>query len=226
MKEQNKAYILTLITILIWSTVGSAFKLALRYINFIQLLFLSSFVSSISIFIILFFQRKIKIIFNCLRTDILHSAVLGFLNPFLYYLVLFKAYSILPAQEAITLNYTWPIMLVLLSIPILKQKIKLISIFAIIISFLGVILIATEGNIVGIKFSNFAGDLLPLGSAVIWALFWIYNIKDSQDAVIKLFLIFLRLFLYFDIQYFSSYRSECFSGKSRGNNLGRICGFI
>jgi drug/metabolite transporter (DMT)-like permease len=32
--------------------------------------------------------------------------------------------------------------------------------------------------------------LLALGSAVIWALFWIYNIKDKRDEVAKLFLNF------------------------------------
>ena len=34
---------------------------------------------------------------------------MGLFNPFLYYLVLFKAYDLLEAQEAGTLNYIWPI---------------------------------------------------------------------------------------------------------------------
>ncbi len=87
-------------------------------------------------------------------------------------------------------------MLVLLSIPILKQKIKLISIFAIVISFIGVIIISTKGNFSALEFSNLKGDLLPLGSAVIWALFWIYNIKDKRNVVIKLFLNFAFGFIF------------------------------
>ena len=181
---------------LLWSTVASAFKISLKYLNFIQLLFFASLVSVILLFFILLIQNKLKLLKAYTFQDYLHSAVLGFLNPFLYYLVLFKAYSILPAQEAITLNYTWPIMLVILSIPILKQRIKLISILAIVISFIGVIIISTKGNFSALKFSNLKGDLLPLGSAVIWGLFWIYNIKDKRNVVIKLFLNFAFGFIF------------------------------
>lgn len=116
--------------------------------------------------------------------------MLGFLNPFLYYVVLFKAYSLLPAQEAQPLNYTWSIVLVLLSIPLLKQKIRFASILAIFISYFGVFVISTRGDILGFTFTNLNGVFLALGSAVIWALFWIYNIKDKRDEVAKLFLNF------------------------------------
>jgi drug/metabolite transporter (DMT)-like permease len=189
-KRQRQAYIYAIIAVLIWSTVASAFKISLKYLDFIQLLFFASCVSIITLFIVLLIQNKLSLLKEYSKQDYFHSALLGFLNPFLYYIVLFKAYSILPAQEAITLNYTWPIMLVLLSIPILKQKIKLKSIFAIVISFVGVIIISTMGNISYLRFANFKGTFLPLGSAVLWALFWIFNIKDKRDVVAKLFLNF------------------------------------
>ncbi len=196
MEKQRQAYIYAIISILFWSTVASAFKISLKYLDFLQLLFFASIISILALFVILLVQNKLNLLKNYSKQDYLHSALLGFLNPFLYYVVLFRAYSILPAQEAITLNYTWPIMLILLSIPILKQKIKLTSILAIIISFIGVIIISTKGNILSLKFSNFKGALLPLGSAVIWALFWIYNIKDKRDIVTKLFLNFVFGFVF------------------------------
>jgi len=115
---------------------------------------------------------------------------MGFLNPFLYYFILFKAYTLLKAQEAGTLNYIWPIVLVLFSIPLLKQKIKIISILAILISFMGIIIISTEGHVLSLRFSNFLGVILASGSAVFWALYWILNIKDKRDEIIKLCLNF------------------------------------
>jgi drug/metabolite transporter (DMT)-like permease len=39
------------------------------------------------------------------------SAITGALNPFGYYLILFKAYSLLPAQLAQPLNMIWPVTL-------------------------------------------------------------------------------------------------------------------
>lgn len=196
MKNQKQAYIYAILAVLIWSTVASAFKVSLRHLDFLQLLFYASIVSIILLFIILLIQNKVKLLKSFSKKEYLHSALLGLLNPFLYYVVLFKAYSLLPAQEAQPLNYTWPIMLVLLSIPLLQQKIKLKGIFAIIISFIGVFIISTQGNILSFRFTSMIGALLALGSAVIWALFWIYNIKDKRDEIAKLFLNFVFGFIY------------------------------
>lgn len=196
MKKQKQAYIYAIIAVLFWSTVASAFKVSLRYVDVFQLLFFSSLFSVVILFIILFIQNKLKLLQTYEAKDFLHSALLGFLNPFLYYIVLFKAYSLLRAQEALSLNYTWPIMLALLSIPILKQKIGFKSILAIFISFLGAFIIATKGNIISFKFTNILGVLLALGSTVIWSLFWIYNIKDKRDYVAKLFLNFVFGFIF------------------------------
>jgi drug/metabolite transporter (DMT)-like permease len=190
MKNQKMAYFYAICAVLIWSTVASAFKISLQYLDFLQLLLISALVSTIILLVILITQNKLKILIRYSIKEYLNSALLGFLNPFLYYILLFKAYSLLPAQEAQPLNYTWPIMLVLLSIPLLNQKINLKSIIAIIISFFGVLIISTQGDILGFGFTNLYGAFLALSTAVIWAFFWIYNTKDNRDEITKLFLNF------------------------------------
>lgn len=196
MVDQKKAYAYAIIVVLIWSTVASAFKISLRYLNYLQLLFYASLISLLILFIILIFQNKLSLLKTYSKKDYLHSAMLGLLNPFLYYIVLFKAYSLLPAQQAVSLNYTWAIQIVLLSVPLLKQKIGFKSVLAIIISYAGVLIISTQGDILALRVTNLYGVLLALGSAVIWALFWIYNIKDKRDEVVKLFLNFLFGFIF------------------------------
>ncbi len=196
MEKQKQAYAYAITAVLFWSTVASAFKVSLRYLDFLQLLFFASIVSIVILFLILLIQNKLNLFREYSGKDYLHSVMLGFLNPFLYYVVLFKAYSLLPAQEAQPLNYTWSIMLVLLSIPLLKQKMGFKSILAILVSYFGVFIIATRGDIWGFTFTNLKGVLLALGSAVIWALFWIYNIKDKRDEVAKLFLNFSFGFIF------------------------------
>jgi len=199
MKNQRQAYYYALGAVLIWSTVASAFKLSLRYLDFLQLLLLSSLVSTIVLALLLVGQNKFTQLRHYSKKEYLHSAFLGFLNPFLYYVILFKAYTLLPAQEAQPLNYTWPIMLVLLSIPLLNQKVTVNSVIAIIISFFGVFIISTQGDILGFGFTNVYGALLALSTAVIWALFWIYNTKDKRDEVAKLFLNFVFGLIYIAI---------------------------
>lgn len=203
MEKQKQAYTYAIIAVLLWSTVASAFKISLRYLDFLQLLFCASIISIIILSIVLLIQNKLILFKGYSPKDYLHSALLGSLNPFLYYVVLFKAYSLLPAQEAQPLNYTWPIMLVLLSIPLLKQKIKLNNILAIIIGFIGVIIIGTRGDLTTLRLSNPLGVFLAVGSSVIWALFWIYNVKDTRDEVAKLFLNFVFGFIFVSIALFS-----------------------
>ena len=127
---------------------------------------------------------------------LIRSALNGFLNPFLYYVILFKAYSLLPAQEAQPLNFTWPIVLVFLSAPMLGQRIRPLSVFALTVSFLGVLIVSTHGDLLGFRFTNLSGAILAVGSAVVWALFWLTNVRDERDEVLKLFLNFFFGFLY------------------------------
>jgi len=196
MTAQKKAYLFAFSAIACWSTIGSAFKISLRYIDPLPFLLYSSMVASLLLFIIMLIQGKIRLLKVISIKEILVSAFLGFLNPFLYYLVLLKAYHLLPAQEAGTLNYIWPLFLVLLSIPMLKQKISFFSIIAILISFSGIIIISTHGEMLRLHFTSPSGVILAVGSAILWAFFWIFNVKDQREAVSKLFLNFFFGFLY------------------------------
>lgn len=196
MNQQKKSIIFALSAVLLWSTVATAFNIALQHLDFMQLLLIASAVATIVMFFILMLEGKLRKAFKILPKELFHVSISGFLNPFLYYLILFKAYSILPAQEAMTLNYIWPITLVLLSVPLLKQKISLIGFLAILLSFGGVLVIASKGDISQMNFTNIDGDLLALSTSIIWSLFWIINIKSKLDDSIKLFYSFLFGFIF------------------------------
>jgi len=90
MDNQKKAYGYALATVLLWSTVASAFKITLRYLTFLEMLFLASLTSAVAIFGILCIQGKLGLLGGMTRREWLHSAFLGLLNPFAYYLILFK----------------------------------------------------------------------------------------------------------------------------------------
>ncbi|MBU1001293.1 MAG: DMT family transporter [Proteobacteria bacterium] len=183
MKRQTQAYCYGLATVLLWSTVASAFKLSLRHMDHLQLLLYSSLASLITLTLILAAQGKLSLLLSMNRRQWLVSAAFGLVNPFLYYIVLFKAYDLLPAQEAQPLNYTWAVTLALLSIPLLGQRLSAKDLLALLISYTGVVLISTHGDPLGFKFSNPLGVALALGSTVIWALYWIYSTRDTRDPV-------------------------------------------
>ncbi len=187
MKRQTKAYLFALSAVFFWSTVATAFKLALRFYTPLQLIFLSAFVSFIIFALFLVFSGKINMVLRQAPKDLLMSAFMGFLSPTAYYLVLFKAYSLLPAQIAQPLNYTWTIVLVLLSVPMLKQKLTLRQFIGIIIGFSGAYVISTQGNLFSFRIDNPTGVALAVISSVFWALFWIFNVRDHRDETVKLF---------------------------------------
>lgn len=192
MKNKQISYLFAGLTILFWGTAASAFKFTLNHFSFVQLLAWSSLFSTILLFAIIIVTGKYNELVQTPKVKILPSVYLGLLNPFGYYIILLKAYELLPAQVAQPLNFIWPLVLVLLSVPLLGEKITYKGILALIASFVGVILISSEGNIASIQIKSPLGVALALSSSIIWALYWILNLKVSKlDPVIRLFLNFL-----------------------------------
>ncbi|MFO7617845.1 MAG: DMT family transporter [Bacteroidales bacterium] len=203
MKQRN-VILLALAAILLWSTAGTAFKLALKGMDFLQLLFVASTVAWIVLLGIVLARRQAALLFKNARRGLPRSMLLGFLNPFLYYLILLKAYSLLPAQIAQPLNYTWPVVLVLLSVPFLKHRLRWIELFAILVSFAGVVLISSQGeNILKTPINEPFGVFLAVVSSVVWASYWILNVKDERPELIKLTLNFFFGSLFSGILLFS-----------------------
>ncbi len=187
MKNQRKAYFFALATVLFWSTMSSAFKLSLNHISVESLLFWAIVFAVIVLGISLFVMNKQKELRTLSLPNIMHSALMGLINPFLYYLVLFEAYNLLQAQEAGVLNYAWPVVLVILSVPFLGQKIGVKGFAGVFISFSGLLVISTKGDILSLSFSNPLGVGLAIGSAFLWASYWILNMKDKRESISKLF---------------------------------------
>lgn len=190
MSSQARAYIFAGLAVLLWSTVASAFKLSLRWLEPLELLLYANAVSIVVVASVLAAQGRLHLLRRYARGDLLRLAGLGCLNPFLYYVVLFQAYDLLPAQQAQPLNYTWAITLAILSVPLLGQRIGAKGFAALIVSYVGVVVIATEGRPLALEFVSLPGVLLALGSTVIWALYWIYNTRDSGDPVAGLLVAF------------------------------------
>ncbi len=190
MQQQTRAYLYAGATVLCWSTAAAAFKLSLRHLEPHLLVFCASVVSTAVLFGITAATGRLGQLREWRAGDLGVSLGLGFLNPFLYYLVLFTAYELLPAQTALTLNFTWPMVLALFSILMLRQPIRAGAIGAMAISFSGMVLIAARGDPPGLDLVNPQGVALALGSTLVWTLYWICGVRDDRDPVTRLLLNF------------------------------------
>lgn len=203
MQTQTRAYLFAGGAILAWSTVASAFKLTLAETGVAELLLVSTWTSLLALLVVAASQGNLRRLRHWPRDEWRRSALLGLLNPFLYYLVLFRAYDLLPAQEAQPLNYAWPIVLVLMSAVVLRQRVRWYTGVAMATSFAGVIVIATRGDVFTLRFGSIEGVILAVGSSLLWALYWVFNMRGDADQVLKLMANFLFGSVYVGVYYFS-----------------------
>jgi len=169
--------------VLLWSTVATGFKLGLAVLSVEQLLMLGTIISWLVFFIYALLTRS----FTIARSDRWLTLMLGCINPFAYYLVLFAAYERLPAHIAQPLNYTWAVMLALLAVPILKQPLSARTFGGILISYTGVTVLLLTSAQSNSGNWNATGVVLALLSTVLWAGYWLLNTRAHSPPAALMF---------------------------------------
>ncbi|MBU1534515.1 DMT family transporter [Myxococcota bacterium] len=190
-KNQNHAMVFGLLAVLMWSTVATAFRITLRHTSVAPMLLIASSTAAVVLGIFIVASGRLSALFSQSRRFYFAALALGALNPFLYYLVLFSAYDLLPAQEAQALNYTWAITFALLAVPVLGQRIALKEALSIFTSYFGVYIISTQGDLLGFHVASPLGVTLALGSTLLWSTYWLVSMGSRGDPVLGLFLNFL-----------------------------------
>ncbi|MBP7293317.1 MAG: DMT family transporter, partial [Bacteroides sp.] len=187
MTQDNKAIVYAAIAVLSWSTVASAFKIALRYLSSFELLLVASCTAFLIFLFTLLARNKWKGVKNLSASQWRWFALLGLLNPVTYYLVLFRAYDLLPAQVAQPVNYSWPILLLILLSLFAGQSIPKIKYVGMLLSLGGVVLISAGTGLSDKLEFSVTGFLLAFLSAFLWAGYWMVSNKRKEvDAIIAL----------------------------------------
>jgi drug/metabolite transporter (DMT)-like permease len=186
--NEKRALLFALAAVLLWSTVATAFKLTLLQFTPIQMLTIASGVSALALFLICAAQQKMNQVVPTLLKRPKYFLILGLVNPFGYYLILFKAYELLPASQAQTINYSWAITLTFMAALVLGQHIRRQDYLAALLCYFGVVIIATQGELLELKFNSPLGVGLALLSTLLWASYWILNTKNTADPVISMLL--------------------------------------
>ena len=169
---ERRALLYALTSVVLWSTVATGFKLGLRALAPMQLLLLGCVIA-----LVFFAAARAFVSTKLTLRQHVAAAALGLVNPFAYYLILFEAYDRLPAQIAQPLNFTWAIALALLAIPLLRQRLSARGWAGVLIGYVGVVVILTEGKFDSLGHFDPLGVALALGSALIWAWYWIMTVR-------------------------------------------------
>lgn len=191
MTDNTKAIVLGGVAVLSWATVATAFKIALMHLTVFNMLLVATVTAMLVYACMMTIERKWGSLKSMPKDVVVKTALLGIVNPVAYYLVLFRAYDLLPAQMAQPLNYAWPIFLLVLLAVFNHEKIPGRKYIGMLISVSGVVCISLGGGGVEGKVSVL-GIFLALFSAVFWAAYWMLNnrLNGKVDATVALFLEF------------------------------------
>ena len=184
--------ILASVAVLCWSTVATAFKIALSHLTVFSMLYVATATALLIFAITLIFSGDWRKLGHIPARMWGVTALMGLVNPTVYYLVLFQAYDMLPAQIAQPVNYLWPVVLLVLLAIFGHQRIPGAKYIGMAVSLGGVIMISMGGK--GITGSvSPAGLALCFGSAFLWALYWMLNdrFKNELPQSVSLFLSFM-----------------------------------
>ena len=182
----KKEYLYAGVSIFFWSTTATVAKLLLGTLNSMQIMA----VSSLFAFAFLFFANLIKGSLKKLReyklSDYLWLFGLGMLGIFAYHLFLYIGIDKMDASQAFIINYLWPIMTVVFACIILKEKLTPRKAIAIVLSFVGVVAVTSNGNLLSIGHETLVGSVYCVIAAVAYGLFSVLDKKKGYDKSIAM----------------------------------------
>lgn len=191
----KKEYIYAGISIFFWSTTATVTKLLLSNLNSMQILLIGSLFAFLFLLIINLIKGNLKEIKKYRVKDFIQIAIIGILGTFLYNLFLYLGIDTLEASQAFIINYLWPIMTVIFACIILKEKMTLRKFIAIILSFIGVIIVTANGSLLKIDNTSIIGATYCILAAISYGLFSVLNKQKIYNKFVSMMLFYLVSFI-------------------------------
>jgi drug/metabolite transporter (DMT)-like permease len=212
--KNNKIALLSAgVVLLLWSSVATAFKIALRYLQPFELLFLSTIISFITLSLIMLFTGRFNQLSRVKKTNRHRLLLAGILNPAIYYLLLFKAYDMLPAQFAQAVNFTWPLVLAVFTMLLKHERFNILRLVMLCVSFAGALVLVLGGQTFpgGI---SLPGVLIAFSTTVFWVAYWLITKNVDEDPVISLWVPFAVGALILSVVSFIIFRPQVLGWKA------------
>lgn len=170
--------------------MATSAKLLLTDIPNLETLAVSSLFAFLCLLLINIKTGRIRMLNSYSPKDYAAMAGFGFLGLFLYSALYYYGLTQLTAQEACILNYLWPMILVLFSAIILKERITVGTWAAMFLSFLGVVILSTGGSAAS-RGNPILGMTACILAAACYGLFSVLNKKADYDQNIAMMVIWL-----------------------------------
>ncbi len=191
----KKEYLLAGTSILLWASAAALTKLLLNDLDSMQVSLFSSGFAFLFMLVLNLVTGNLKVWRYYKIRDYLLMAFMGFIGIFLYYLFLYLAMDSMLAQQAFIINYLWPIATVVFACILLKEKMTLRKGIALVLSFIGVMIVATNGSLSNLRNGNLKGVLFAVLAAVLFGLYSALNKKKGFNKQFSIMIFFFVAFL-------------------------------
>ncbi len=195
MTNKHKGIIYALFAVLLWSTLGLGFKLAVLDIDSFTVAIYVGIFATLALLVNIIIKQKLGLVFSILKKNYTFLILTGIMGLGIQQILYLKGYELLPASEVVTIFYLYPLIMVILSTLIYKEKTSLVSYLYILLGFLGVYVLVSKGDLFNFNFG--IGIIVILLASFSWALFSVL-IKHKEidiDTSMFLFNLFGLLFL-------------------------------
>lgn len=180
-----------ILCVILWAFIPVVSRFGQLELDNFQFLFWSNILSLVVVSVPAIYLKKIELIKFIDISKLIKLILLGTLGCAFYYLCLYYGYAHGNGLEVLIIQYSWPLLIVILSAFLLKEKLTLTSIFAASIGFVGIINVFTGGNIAKLYFSDIFTNLIVLIGAFSFALFSVLSKKIQEEEYLTTALYFL-----------------------------------
>ena len=188
--EKNAATYEALGAILLWGIMPTCTKLLVTQIEPMFALALTSLFASLFLAVYYAVKGKLGELKDLSLNTFLRMTAIGSLGVFFYNFFYYSGNTLLPAQTAYIINDLWPACIILFSCMILKEKLTVGKLLAVLMSFAGVVIVATGGSFQSFDVSNTKGALFCLAAAVSYGFYAVLNKRESYDKEISVLVAF------------------------------------
>lgn len=186
----KKDYLLAGFTIMCWGTVATASKLLVSSMDALFVLAWSFLAGAVFMWICDWKTGSLKKLKEISGPVAVRMMLIGSLGVFFYNYFLLLGTDLLKAQDAFVLNDLWPAIIILASCVILHEKMTFGKAAAVICSFWGILVVATNGRITELSFDSPRGVLFCLAAAVCYGLYCTLNKRENYDKSLALLIAF------------------------------------
>jgi drug/metabolite transporter (DMT)-like permease len=186
--ESFKGTLYALLSVAMFATLGTGFKIAVTRMNSFSVVIWIGIWATAALFAILVKERCVSSVITEFCQRPLFFPLAGAIGLGVQQILCLKTYEYIPASQAVILHYTYPLLMLLLSWLLFREKTGWWSLCCVALGFAGVyVLVSAAGGVGDLQFS--IGVAVALGTSVSFALFCVLIKHASFSVTAGMFLL-------------------------------------